>query len=158
MYTNSVLAIASVDLAVLVMAGWCLTALVGRRKFLSATLSTMGLICVGAGISIFGLFYLTDLVLVALVPQFASHEVAMGMLESRHPNVAWLAGAFGFVLMAWGFLIINQRAPARAKQERRGAFGAKNIMKLPRPVSLEEHMAAVRSAQKERQIPPQVAA
>ncbi|MCZ6763916.1 MAG: hypothetical protein O7C63_03160 [Alphaproteobacteria bacterium] len=117
MFAQSHTAIALVDLIVIIAAASTLFVAIRNRKTLAAIVSPVGLMCIVMAIAIFGLYYLADFLAVAVVPEILTEDAARAMFDERHPNAAWLVGAYGIVLMMGGFLTASRRILTQHEDE-----------------------------------------
>ncbi|MCZ6605923.1 MAG: ATP-binding protein [Alphaproteobacteria bacterium] len=110
MLWQSTLSMAMVDALVLGISMLTLVSLFRHRKILASTGSMLGLICMAAGITLFGLYYGTDFILVAVLPQLVPATEAARLIEQFHPDAVWVTGSYGLMLIVWGFMIVSRHA------------------------------------------------
>lgn len=104
MFADSPLIFAFVDLSVLGFAIAAIAMLVKQRKVFGSAISPVGLVCAGTGIGIFGLYYLTDLLLVAASPWGHTESIVSNIIKYRS-DVSWMTNSYGLILLFASLLL-----------------------------------------------------
>lgn len=107
-----------IDLAICTAVALSLWRLLARRREISGSGLLSGLWAVSFGLLLIGLFYLSDLVVMWVLPFAASVEAAMATMEALHLNYSWLVLLVATAALVWGFGRLQQRLFAALEQVR----------------------------------------